>query len=155
MKIRTNSQGFSAVEALLILVIISLVGFVGWFVYHSQKSVDKTYSNAANDSAQKVTAIKTFADCKKAAGSKILTTYPEQCVSKFGKTFTDTTQTTNQQTSQKYLIITEWGVRFPFNSSDTLTYHFTGNDKGTIEVVSAQLAAKYPGCEKFGAGMIS
>lgn len=40
--------GFTVVEALLILVIVGLLGGTGWYVMHSQKQVDNTYSNTNN-----------------------------------------------------------------------------------------------------------
>jgi Tfp pilus assembly protein PilV len=111
-KIR-GQQGFSAVEAILTIVVLGILGFTGWFVYHSQKSTDKSL-NAANQAAQssaaKIASIKTFADCKKAAGSKVQETSPETCVTKAGKSFTDTSV-------QKYLVIKEWGVKLAFNDS--------------------------------------
>jgi hypothetical protein len=44
-------KGFSVVEGLLIVVIAGMLGGVGWYVWHSQKQVDKTYSQTANGSA--------------------------------------------------------------------------------------------------------
>jgi hypothetical protein len=41
-------EGFSAVEALLIVIIVGMLGGVGWYVWNSQKQVDKTYSQTAN-----------------------------------------------------------------------------------------------------------
>jgi len=43
-----NSMGFSAVEVLLILVVIGILGFTGWFVYHSQKVANKDYSSESS-----------------------------------------------------------------------------------------------------------
>lgn len=39
---KKNQKGFSAVEGILILVIIGVLGFVGWYVRDSKKEVDKT-----------------------------------------------------------------------------------------------------------------
>ena len=41
MKKILNSNGFSAVEALLILVALGLVGFTGYFVWHAKQDTDK------------------------------------------------------------------------------------------------------------------
>jgi hypothetical protein len=45
---KLNNMGFSAVEALLILVVIGILGFTGWFVYHSQKLATKDYSSQSS-----------------------------------------------------------------------------------------------------------
>jgi cytoskeletal protein RodZ len=50
-----NSLGFSAVEALLILIIVGILGFTGWFVYHAQKTANKDLSsnNSTNPTYKK------------------------------------------------------------------------------------------------------
>jgi predicted lipoprotein with Yx(FWY)xxD motif len=46
---RKNSQkGFSPVEILLFVVIIGLVAFVVWFVFHSKNNADNTLNGAAS-----------------------------------------------------------------------------------------------------------
>jgi type II secretory pathway pseudopilin PulG len=47
---KKTQRGFSAVEALLLVIIIGMLVGVGWYVWHSQKQVDKTYSQIANSS---------------------------------------------------------------------------------------------------------
>jgi len=42
-KIKNNQSGFSAIEALLILVIVVIVGGTALYIYHSNKSATKTY----------------------------------------------------------------------------------------------------------------
>ncbi|MDB5163566.1 MAG: hypothetical protein JWS12_183 [Candidatus Saccharibacteria bacterium] len=44
---KKNEQGFSVVEALLIVVIVAVIGAVGWYVYRAQKNTTKTYNTAA------------------------------------------------------------------------------------------------------------
>lgn len=46
-----NTLGFSVVEALLLLVIISVLGFTGWYVYHARQTSDKNYAVAGKDLA--------------------------------------------------------------------------------------------------------
>jgi hypothetical protein len=41
-------EGFSLVEGLLIVIIVGMLGGVGYYVWHSQNQVDKTYSQTAN-----------------------------------------------------------------------------------------------------------
>ena len=48
MKLRKNQAGFSAVELFLILVIVGALAFIGYAVYHRQKSAVDTSSGSAN-----------------------------------------------------------------------------------------------------------
>lgn len=45
---KKSQKGFSAIEAVLILVIVGLLGFVVWYVFHTKSSTDNTYGNASN-----------------------------------------------------------------------------------------------------------
>lgn len=106
MKRYKSERGAGAVELVLILLVVAIVGFVGWFVWQSQQSVDKTYTDAAKTTATaSKSAVTSFTACKSATGSMMLETYPEQCVTKDGKKFTDPGQTI------RYLDIKEWGVK--------------------------------------------
>lgn len=51
-KLNTNQRGSSAIEALLILVIIGLIGFVGWYVYSAKNETDKNLT--ANSSPEPI-----------------------------------------------------------------------------------------------------
>lgn len=54
--VKKNDQtGFSIVEALLILAVISILGFTGWFVYHAKQSSDKSYSAASSSGSSSAT----------------------------------------------------------------------------------------------------
>lgn len=48
---KKNQKGFGAIEGLLILVIVGLIGFVGWYVFHAKTDTDKSLSSAAASSA--------------------------------------------------------------------------------------------------------
>ncbi len=41
-----NQKGFGAVEALLILVIVGIIGGAGWYVFQSQKKTNQSLDNA-------------------------------------------------------------------------------------------------------------
>lgn len=43
-----NQVGFGLIPTLLIAVIVGIIGFTGWFVYHSQKVVNKSYSSQSS-----------------------------------------------------------------------------------------------------------
>lgn len=44
MKSVKHQHGFAAVEAILVIIVLGIVGFTGWFVYHSKQATDKTLS---------------------------------------------------------------------------------------------------------------
>jgi hypothetical protein len=48
-KLQENPKGFSAIEALLILVIVAIIGGTGWYIWHSRSNTDKTLT--ANSSS--------------------------------------------------------------------------------------------------------
>ena len=49
-KLKNNQKGFGGVETLLIVVIIGLIGFVGWYVYHAMKNTNSAYKAATTTS---------------------------------------------------------------------------------------------------------
>ncbi len=55
MKRLKNSLGFSVVEALLLLIVVGILGFTGWFVYHAKQSSDKNYATSANSDSSSTT----------------------------------------------------------------------------------------------------
>lgn len=50
---KKNEKGFGAVEALLVLVIVAVLGFVGWYVWHNRAT--NTAPTTTSASASKVT----------------------------------------------------------------------------------------------------
>jgi Tfp pilus assembly protein FimT len=152
MKKIQQQSGFSLVEVLLMVVVLAILGFTGFFVYQSRKDTDKTLDStnevAHSTTPSKTTAVNDFAQCEQAAGSKLLETYPEQCVTSSGKMFTDTATQ-----GQKYLDIKQWGVKVAYTGSDTLSYTYNTTTPNIVQIVSANLAGQY-GCTDFGAGQI-
>ena len=45
---KKTPKGFSVIEAVLVLIIVALLGFVVWYVFHTKSSTDNTYGNASN-----------------------------------------------------------------------------------------------------------
>lgn len=79
-----NNNGFGAIEALLILVVVGIVGFTGWFVYHSKQVADKTLAQTGNSSTVQL---------------------PKKPATKTPAPVT--------AAPTKYLVIKEWGVKIP------------------------------------------
>lgn len=52
---KRGQKGFSTVEGLLVLIIILLIGFIGYYVYHTSKNANATYNSAAQTSASSPT----------------------------------------------------------------------------------------------------
>lgn len=50
-KIGKSQAGFSAVEVVLLIVIVGVIGFVGWYVYHAKQNSDTVLNSAAHTSA--------------------------------------------------------------------------------------------------------
>ena len=97
MKLKKNETGFSAVEIILVLVIIVLLGVVGWFVYKNQKKTIPSPTTTANTTAS--------------TPAKTTTTTP-------------TTPVTDPNAG--YLVIKEWGVKIKMKDSTKVTYTYDG-----------------------------
>jgi hypothetical protein len=52
-----SQAGFAATEALLVVIAITLIAFVGYYVYHSQHTANKTLSQATNTSQNNKPAV--------------------------------------------------------------------------------------------------
>lgn len=51
MKLNHNQSGMGVVEMLLILVVVGILGFTGWFVWQSQQKTNDTFMSANNSQA--------------------------------------------------------------------------------------------------------
>lgn len=48
---QNTNQGFSIIEGLLILVVIGILGFTGWYVYHARSVASKDYVQTASQTS--------------------------------------------------------------------------------------------------------
>jgi predicted negative regulator of RcsB-dependent stress response len=51
--IKQDERGFSPVETILVIVIVAVIGFVGWYIYHAKQNTDKSLG-AANATSNNV-----------------------------------------------------------------------------------------------------
>ena len=61
--LKSNQDGISAIEGVLVLLIVVIVVFTGWYVYNSNKKTNSLY-NSANQNLQSAA---TFTKDKKPA----------------------------------------------------------------------------------------
>jgi hypothetical protein len=74
-----NQKGFGAIQLVLVVVLIGLIGGAGYYVYRAQDKKEQA------DSSKK--SITNFDECV-AAGNPVMESYPEQCAAD-GQTFTN------------------------------------------------------------------
>lgn len=48
---KSGQKGFTVIETLLVLILLAILGFTGYYVWHSQTTADKTLSTAAKTSS--------------------------------------------------------------------------------------------------------
>lgn len=65
-KLTKHQRGYTAVEAVLILVALAIVAFVGWYVHHATTQANNTYS--IHESPQTPVAPKKSVTAKNPAG---------------------------------------------------------------------------------------
>jgi hypothetical protein len=70
---KINQRGFGAIEGLLIIIALTLIVFVGYYVWHTQKGADKTLDEAYQDDQGKLYQISLLAttDDQKQLGTAI------------------------------------------------------------------------------------
>lgn len=84
---KSNQRGFSPIETVLVLVIVGLIAFVAWYVFHAKSNTDTTLGNAANTQTEvsKQTK-KTTTPATKPAATEVVTTKTD---SKLGQYLAD------------------------------------------------------------------
>lgn len=92
---KLNQKGFSAVEGFLVIVIVGMIGFTGWFMWNAQKKTNTALDNSTKSQSepQKTNVNKSPTIVKK----NIATT--------------------------KYLTINEWGIKFALSENIKDAYY--------------------------------
>jgi hypothetical protein len=135
----SKESGFAVVEALLILVILAIIGGTGYFIWHAKQSSEKSLANASNSQQGivKASTVTDFASCKAASGSKLLETYPEQCVTKDGKKFTDISDETASWTQY-----TAPDNSFMMKIPDGWNFDQNSETRGVLQIMDNGLAIR-------------
>jgi prepilin-type N-terminal cleavage/methylation domain-containing protein len=119
---KVNQKGFSVVEILVVIVVVGLLGAVGWLVHDRQKS--KT------DNRQASTTVTTPAKTPHAETPN---------------------QPQSNQSQVSYLAVKEWGVKIPQTSTgNVISYQISADDKNMANFVSSGQKALGGSCGTFG-----
>ena len=128
-KLATNHKGFSIGQVLLVIVVLGLIGGVGYYVYQRQNQ-------------PKIT---NFEECK-AAGNPVMESYPEQCAAD-GQTFTNPAQTVEEPgvteesekeeaEATKYVEVKQFGVKFESTDAMEKLYYEIDGDKAEFSLTT-------------------
>ena len=91
-----TQKGFAALEAILIIVILVIIGGTGYYVWHSKQQTDKTLSQA-----EKTSQITPRITAKKAS---------------------NTSTSTSSSKSASYVNLTEWGIKIKIRDADKVVF---------------------------------
>ncbi len=122
---KTTVNRGSAHAVIIIVLVVALLGTLGFVFW--QNFIKKDDTAKTTDTTKQTNDNKTAESTTKKAETK--------------------TATPAQPSDVKYLVVKEWGVKFPYKGKDTLTYTYSGGNG--IRVISKKLADKYKGsCEE-------
>ena len=131
LKTKMNQKGFAAVEAVLIVVILAIIGGTGYYVYHTNKKSNDTLNSASQVAASSPGKISK----KKQSGSARQTAAP---------------------LTQQYLVIKGWGVEIPLSSGIKDAY-YVFDSSGHAKLGTRSLTAMSAMCapDKIGVSLLS
>ena len=111
-----KEHGFTIVEALLAVLIIAVLSFGGYYVWHSKKQPAKGPSTASQAAT----------NTQKAQSSASSTTSGASSAA----------AATPAQSSVQYLTIKEWGVKIPLTTTINDAYYYYKNDYAYLSLQS-------------------
>lgn len=119
-----NQRGFSPIETALVLVIVALVAFVGWYVFHTKSNTDTTYGNAANTQTE-VSKSPAKTDTTKTTAADVVKTKTDSKVGQYltdanGNTLYTYDQDTDNTSNCTGTCLTDWPAYK--NTSTSTTY---------------------------------
>jgi len=138
-------------EKLLLGVIVLIIAFVGWYVWHSVSQANKNLNSAANTniaSAGKKKPTQSGSNSINNPPSKASTITPPSVPAAIVSA-SPTYVTTTPSVVNNFVTINEWNVKFKHNGTITIMYAHDSNDKSShaIFFTSSQLLAKNKACK--------
>jgi len=132
---KTNQKGFSVVEVLVVIIIVGLLGTVGWLVYDRQKNKTDDTNTASQTTQQKTTTTQTTATVDPYAGWKTTTLQYEKITYQYPSSWV-----VEDQTSQSFDDIT---LKSPAGATVSLqTGVSSGSPKKTFGSISVNSLAQ-------------
>lgn len=101
---KLNAKGFGALEAVLMVVILGIIGGAGYYVYNSQKKEDTVIDSTAKSQSE-----------------------PDKTATPATDKLNDTLPVPVRDTSGIYLNVPEWGVKIQMSNAAKVTYEYDGN----------------------------
>jgi hypothetical protein len=92
--VRQQQSGHIVLIAGVVVIAVVILGLLGWVFWQN-------FNNAGGS------AISNFEQCKASTGSKILETYPEQCITSDGRSFTGQVVKTDTVATKTYCTVAE------------------------------------------------
>lgn len=117
-----KQKGFTVVEGLLLVIAVTLVVFVGYYVYHSQKNANDILNTAAQTS-QNVPALKTAKAKPKATPTPITPTPAPAAPANSG-----------------YLVIKEWNLKLKMADNNDVAYTYQKGGQDSLGTQDSAIA---------------
>jgi Tfp pilus assembly protein FimT len=148
---KKTQNGFTAVEGLLISVIVLIIVGVGWYVLHSVSNANKSLSSAdsiRNSVAGKKTTAQpqsSSSSSKKSSVNPVAPASVPPALVSSSPTYVTTTPTI----VNNYITINEWNVRAKYSGKVTIVYAHDAHDKNhrSSFFTSSQLSVKNSFCK--------
>ncbi len=104
-----SQKGFTAIEGLLVIILVGILGFTGWFVWQSQQKLDHTNNDMVKNAYNVSKKAKVTAPASK-----------------------------QKEVSKPYLIIKEWGVKMPLTNTAVqhAVYTVAPSTAGSVERIT-------------------
>jgi predicted lipoprotein with Yx(FWY)xxD motif len=147
-----NQRGFSPVETTLVLVIVGLVAFVAWYVFHTKSDTDTTLGNAANTQTEVSSGNSTKSTpSKTSTATTVVVTKTDSKGTKYladpaGKTLYTYDQDTDNKSNCTGSCLSTWPVYKATSSSASLPTNvgtITRSDDGSLQYTYKKMPLYY------------
>lgn len=116
---KSGQKGFTIVETLLLLILLAILGFTGYYVWHSQKQTDKTLNTASNE---QLAAPDKKSKTNKPTSTQVTTAAAEKIVEDFYSAYIQAQQQNSTAGNQdaSLAVVAKYGTTNFINSYPTI-----------------------------------